>query len=201
MNVHARPLRQTTQAAEGLHRWPWTVAEIERLVEAGIVAENERFELIGGEIVPMNPKGAFHEGVKKELNRHWAKLLPPDLDMITETTFRLGAHDFLEPDFVFWPRALGITGLKPDVVQLVVEIADSSLAYDLGRKAALYAALGIADYWVINAQTLVTHIHREPSPNGFAQISDHAGDAVLTPKLLPGLAVRLTALSLSPSAA
>jgi hypothetical protein len=69
MNEHLRPdrLPGTTQAAEGLPRRRWSVAEIEAMVERGVVLEDERFELIGGEVVPMSPKGARHEAVKKAL--------------------------------------------------------------------------------------------------------------------------------------
>lgn len=201
MNQHFRsPLPATTQAAEGMPRRAWTVAEVEEMVKAGIIAEHERFELIGGEIVPMSPKGAFHETVKMELSRIWSKLAPDDVALITETTFRHGDRDFLEPDFVFWPRALGIAGLKPDVVQLLVEISDSSLAYDLSRKATIYSGLGLRDYWVINARTLLTTIHRDPGADGFATRTEHAGDMLLTPLLLPSLAVRLSDLELKPSA-
>ncbi len=201
MNQHFRRSgTATTQAAEGMPRRAWTVAEVEAMVKAGIIAENERIELIGGEIVPMSPKGAFHETVKKDLNRFWVPLLPSDVDAVTETTFRHGERDFLEPDFVFWPRALGIRGLKPDVVQLLVEIADSSLDYDLDHKATIYAGLGLRDYWVINARTLVTTIHRDPGADGYATRTEHAGDQLITPLLLPSLAVRLTDLGLSPAA-
>ncbi len=197
MNLHVRQHpAPTTQAAEGLPRRAWTIAEIEEMVTAGIIAENERLELIGGEIVPMSPKGAWHETVKAELNLHWARLLPRETILVPETTFRIGERDFLEPDFVFWPRALGIPGLKPEVVQLVVEISDSSLAYDIGRKAAMYAALDIPDYWVINARSLVTRIHRAPAASGFAEITEHAAADLMTPKLLPALAVRLADLGL-----
>lgn len=200
MNLHVRQSPPaTTQAAEGLPRRAWTVAEIEAMVEAGIIAENERFELIGGEIVPMSPKGAFHETVKKELNRYWTKAIPEDVDLVTETTFRHGDREFLEPDFVFWPRTLGIAGLKPDVVQLLVEIADSSLNYDLGRKASIYAGLGLQDYWVIDARSLVTTVHRNPGADGFTSRTEHAHDALLTPLVLPTLAVRLADLRLNPA--
>ncbi len=200
MNEHVRPhSAPTTQAAEGMPRRAWTLAEIEAMVVAGIIEDHERFELIGGEIVPMSPKGAFHETVKAELNLHWARLLPLEAMLVPETTFRIGERDFLEPDFVFWPRALGIAGLKPDVVHLVVEISDSSLAYDIGRKAAMYAALNIPEYWVINARTLTTHIHRAPAANGFARITEHAAGELLTPAQLPSLAVRLADLGLVPT--
>src|SRR5580692_4380084 len=61
------PERPTTQAAEGLPRWCWAVAEIEKLAAAGFFRENERFELVGGEIVPMSPKGIRHEIIREEL--------------------------------------------------------------------------------------------------------------------------------------
>lgn len=197
MNLHTRQtLPTTTQAAEGMPRRAWTVAEVEEMVKAGILAENERVELIGGELVPMSPRGAFHETVKMDLNRHWVPLLPSDVSVVTETTFRHGERDYLEPDFVFWPRALGIAGLKPDVVQLLVEISELSLDYDLGRKAGIYAGLGLRDYWVINARTLVTVIHRYPGSTGYAEIAEHGPGDHLQPLLLPSLAVRLADLGL-----
>jgi Uma2 family endonuclease len=64
-------LSMTTQAAEGLMRRRWTVAEIEEMVRAGILTEDEHFELIGGEVVPMSPKGIRHERVKGTLAEYW----------------------------------------------------------------------------------------------------------------------------------
>ena len=62
-----RPMPRTTMAAEGLPRRPFTVAELEAMVAAGILEEDERIELIGGEVVPMSPKGNQHEVVKAAL--------------------------------------------------------------------------------------------------------------------------------------
>lgn len=67
--------RPTTQAAEGLPRYRWTVAEIDKLSEAGFFRKEDRFELIGGEIVPMQSKGTRHERVKMDLNLHLARTL------------------------------------------------------------------------------------------------------------------------------
>jgi Uma2 family endonuclease len=194
MNRIVTPM--TTTAAEGLPRRCFTVAELEQMVAAGILHEDERIELIGGEIVPMSPKGNHHEVLKIALNIYWARQLPADLLFATETTFRLSEDTYLEPDFVFYPKASGIRGLGAATAQLVVELADTSLAYDLGRKANLYAGFGIAELWVINAVTLDTRIHREPTPTGYRSVADWPPSQVLTPESAPALAVVLSELDL-----
>jgi Uma2 family endonuclease len=194
MNHH--PFPRTTTAAEGLPRRPFTVAELERMVEAGILAEDERIELIGGEVVPMSPKGNHHEMLKTNLTVLWSRQLPPDLMLAQETTFRLDADSYLEPDFVFYPRAGGIRGLTPETARLVVEIADSSLAYDLGLKASVYARFGIVELWVLNAVTLQARIHRDPTPTGYRTIADLPPTSALEPLAGTALAVTLVDLDL-----
>jgi Uma2 family endonuclease len=122
-----RMVTPTTTAAEGLPRRRFTVAELEQMTAAGILHEDERIELIGGEIVPMAAKGAHHEVLKTALNIYWARRLPADLLFTTPTTFRLSTDTYLEPDFVFYPKAGGWKGLSAATAQLVVEIADTSL--------------------------------------------------------------------------
>jgi Uma2 family endonuclease len=193
----------TTQAAEGLPRRRWTVAEIIRLTELGVFGgqgrPHERFELIGGEIVPMSAKGAWHETVKKELNRFWTKAAPDDIDIIPETSWYHSEIDFKEPDFFIWPRAIPLREISAATALLIVEVADTSLAYDLGRKASIYAGLGVRDYWVIDARRLVTHMHRDPIASGYRVVEQHAGGDLLMPALAPALAVRLADLGLQPA--
>ena len=166
------------------------------MVAAGILSEDERIELIGGEVVPMSPKGNQHEILKTALSICWARRLPVDLLFTTETTFRLTPDTYLEPDFVFYPKASGIKGLTAATAKLVVEIADSSLGYDLGRKADLYAGFGIAELWVIDAVRLQARIHRNPSPTGYASVDDLPASQPLVPNAIPVLAVVLAELDL-----
>jgi len=196
MGMNRLAAEMTTMAAEGLPRRRFTVAELERMTAAGILDEDERIELIGGEIVPMSPKGNHHEIVKTALNLYWARKLPADLQFTTETTFRLSPDTYLEPDFVFYPTATGIPGLSATTARLVVEISDSSLGYDLGRKAALYASFGIAELWVIDAVKLTTRIHREPTPAGYGSVVDLPASERLVPQVAAGLAVVLSELQL-----
>jgi Uma2 family endonuclease len=193
MNYPATP---TTNAAEGLPRRRFTVAELEQMVAAGILAEDERIELIGGEVVPMSPKGDHHELMKTALMVHWVRSAPADLQFTTETTFRLTEDTYLEPDFVFYPKATGLRGLNRETAKLVVEIADSGLGYDLGRKAALYAGFGIPELWVIDVVRLKTRVHREPGQGGYRSIADHAADERLVPQAAVALAVTLSNLDL-----
>ncbi len=174
----------------------WSVAEIEAMVQAGVIEEDERLELIGGEVVPMSPKGNRHELLKTSLTRLWSKQAPDDIFLAQETTFRLDEDTFLEPDFVFYRKAIGLVNLKPETALLAAEIADSSLGYDLGHKARLYATFGVRELWVIDAVKLETHIHRRPGIEGYQEKLLVPPNAVLAPDFAPQLAVRLGALEL-----
>lgn len=113
---------------------------------------------------------------------------------VTETTFRLTHYTYLEPDFVFYPKATGIRGLTAETARLVVEIADSSLSYDRGRKAALYAGFGIAELWMIDAVKLETRIYRDPTDQGYRSITDIPTNGNAAPVGLSAPAVTLSAL-------
>ena len=128
---------RVTSAAEGLPRRRFTVAEVEAMVAAGVMEEDERIELIGGELVPMSPKGNHHEVMKRALLDRWIRARPVEIHVAPKTTFRLSEDTYLEPDIVIYPRASGIKGLSANNVLLVVEIADSSLRYDIGRKSLI----------------------------------------------------------------
>jgi Uma2 family endonuclease len=179
MNVTVFP--RITRAAEGLARRRFTVAEVEAMVEAGIMDEDERVELIGGELVPMSAKGAHHELVKVALNDRWTRARPDDCRLAQETTFRLSMDTFLEPDFVIYPRASGLLAISGENVLLVVEIADTSKRYDMGRKAKLYSSFGIRELWVIDAVKKTTRVFRSPSEKGYRDTRDYGPAQTVTP--------------------
>ena len=184
---------RVTRAAEGLERRRFTIAEVEAMVAAGVMKEDERIELIGGELVPMSPKGNQHEVVKTALLQRWYPIVPTtDCRLTPETTFRLSADTYLEPDAVIYPRASGLKALSGPGVLLVVEIADSSLRYDMGRKAALYASFDVRELWVIDAVRLAARVFRAPAPDGYRDVSE-AGAA---DRLVPQFAPQAFALSL-----
>ena len=123
---------------------------------------------------------------------------PTSSGLTPETTFRLSEDTYLEPDIVIYPRASGLRGLTANNVLLVVEIADSSLRYDIGRKAALYASFGIRELWVIDAVRLTTRVFREPAADGYRDMRDFGPTDQLAPLIAPGaFALRLDELELS----
>ena len=148
--MNASAAARVARAAEGLPRRRFTVAEVEAMVAAGVMEEDERVELIGGELVPMSPKGNQHEVVKIALDDRWVRARPDDCRISPETTFRLSEDTYLEPDFVIYlPRD------RPEEPQRRERPARRRnrrfLAHaTTGRKAALYARFGVRELWSSN---------------------------------------------------
>lgn len=188
----------TTQVADGLPRRAFTVDEVERMVEYGVLREPEPFELIGGEFVAIAAKDRRHEVIRTELGLYWGDRRARDLKVVSETPLRLGTHDAPEPDLIVFPASLLAPDVRADTVLLVVEVANSNLLEDLDIKAPRYAVAGVREYWVIDANSLATIVHREPGPNGeYAHRREHASTETLVPLLAPGLAVRIADLGLA----
>jgi len=189
---------RVTTAAEGLPRRRFTVAEVEAMVAAGVIGEDERVELIGGELVPMSPKGLRHEVVKTALLDRWIRIRPEECRLTPETTFRLSADTYLEPDVVIYSRSTGLKCLTGPSALLVVEIADFSLRCDMGRKAALYASFGVRELWVIDAVKLTTRLFRAPAESGYGETRDFGASDRDVPLFAPeAFALRLDELDLS----
>jgi Uma2 family endonuclease len=185
-----------TTAAEGFPRRAFTVEDISRMIAAGVIHEDEKFELVEGEIVMMAAKGFAHERIKSALTVAVARALPADLTMGVEATLRLTNTVLLEPDIAVFPKQLfkrpaAFVQLDPEQAHLVIEVAASSLAYDKGLKARLYARHRVKEFWVIDANTLSTWVHIAPSGDGWTSVTERSPqDRLMTPAL-PGFSIRL----------
>jgi Uma2 family endonuclease len=178
--------------ADGAAKRRFTVDEFLAMGMAGIFGPDERVELLAGEIYVMSPAGRFHEVLRTELAHFWGRRAPDHLMAVEEMQLRL--TDTYQPriDIGVYSRPLLAPDARGPDMLLVVEIADSSLKIDTGLKAQAYASAGVREYWVINAQTRLTTLHREPRSDGsYAVIFDAAADVLATPLLVPELAIRL----------
>lgn len=181
--------------AEPLPRRRFTAAEVFTMLEAGVLSEDEKIELIDGDIVPMAPQSAPHMFIKTKLNRLFAKSLPPQLCVYVEPTLWMPDGSLFDPDLVIAPDMPTPSKLDPAAVLLLIEVAASSLARDLAVKAPRYAAAGIAEYWVVEAETRVTHRLRDPAADGsWARMDRVAPDEHLAAERLPSLSLSMGAL-------
>jgi Uma2 family endonuclease len=190
------PRRPPTSAADGLPRWRWTVAEIEKLSADGYFRDDERFELVGGEIVPMSAKGRRHEIIRGELALRMSRSTSDDIFVISEPQFNLTDDTYLMPDILVHSATIRTPDVRGSDALLVIEVAETSLRYDINTKAPIYAAHGVPEYWVINAATLATIVYQEPSGPTYESVQEVASNAMLAPSRVPAFAVSLGTLQL-----
>ena len=171
-NAAVTLLERTVQAPPTFKRWHWTAEDYLRLGEAGIIGEDERVELIAGEIIHMSPIGDRHSAGSTKANMLFAPRGPSVCLVSVQSPLRLGHGYEPTPDVVvFRPRAdYYLHGHRPEDVLLVIEVADSSRHYDLNEKARIYAAALIPEYWVPDLVEDALVVHREPMADGYASV-------------------------------
>lgn len=147
-----------------------TVDAFHRMGETGILAPTDRVELIDGEIIDMSPIGVLHAAIVARLAMLFSQKLGATAVVWCQNPLHLDDVNEPEPDIaILRPRADFYTTAHPGPADslLVIEVADSSLAYDLGVKVPLYARHGIPEVWVIDAATRCTRIFRQPVGHGY----------------------------------
>lgn len=176
MTVHV------TRALDGFARRAFSVVEFERMFETGIIEDAENLELIEGEIVPMASKNHIHERVKSALNLVIARALPSELWLGIESSLEMSVVTLVEPDLVIYPKSFRLREVRGPDVLLAVEVADTSFAFDRGRKAQLYAGYGVRELWVIEANSGTTYVHVGPTPEGWSRIVEVSPSGLLRPQ-------------------
>ena len=140
----------------------WQRAEYDRLVDLGVF-EGEPLELIGGELLVAEPQGAYHVSAVGKVEYALRAMLPPSWLVRTQAPISLDDESEPEPDVAVVPGVPGdYRAAHPSQPALLVEVSDSSLAFDRGRKGSLYARAGVADYWIVNLVDHTLEIYREP---------------------------------------
>ncbi len=146
-----------------------TVSDFHRMGEAGIFAAGDRVELIDGEVIDLPPIGALHAAIVDRLARHLGRSVGESVVVHCQNPIRLDDVSEPEPDIALLrPRADGYMSAHPgpEDVLVVIEVADTSLAYDLGVKVPLYARHGIPEARVIDAATRQTRFLRKAERRG-----------------------------------
>jgi Uma2 family endonuclease len=175
-----------------------TVAEYDRMAECGVFDRDvrRRLELIQGEIREMNPIGPLHENAVDAL-AEWSLLSVPRQQVRVRVQNSLGLpglESVPEPDLA-WVARRDYSQARPTAadVFLVIEVAESSLRYDLGEKADLYAAAGMVDYWVVNLPDRTIQVRRDPAEGRYRSLRAYAGEEV-RPLAFPEIALSVSLL-------
>lgn len=172
-----------------------TVDEVYALTESGVLREGERFELIDGEIVPMAAtKADWHAIMEARLNHALVSAMPDHARVYLAPSITLAPNLLLEPDLAVLPRGAMIRSIRGPDVLLLIEVADSSLSYDLRVKAPLYAQHGVREYWVVDAVRQTVRVHKAPSSGTYSDVEEYDADVAITPSLLEDLTIRLDTL-------
>ena len=172
----------------------FTVSEYHSLAEAGILTEDDRVELIEGEIFQMAPIGNRHAGCVKRLNRLFSSGLGDRVLLGVQDPIVVDDHSEPEPDIsVLRPRPddYSTSHPTPEDIFLVVEVADSSAPFDRFKKIPVYARNGIPEVWLIDLTTDRIEVYREPSAMSYRDVRQlKAGDR-LVPLTFPDLVLEV----------
>lgn len=165
------------------------------MIDAEIIAEDEPFELVEGDLVARFPKGNDHEIIKSELSYLFVLGTTDDVRVAVATTVYLDQWTFLEPDLCLYHRGILPEEVKGTDVLLAIEVAEASLGYDRGLKARIYAKHGVRELWVVDAKTRETWVHLRPQPDGqWGSIERISPDASIAPEALPAIVVTMADL-------
>jgi Uma2 family endonuclease len=183
-----------TQAADGLPRRGFTNADIQRMVDAGVLEPDEPMELIKGEIVPMPSEHDLHGRARALLTRAFIEALGREWFIATELSLFLADDVEFKPDLHVFPATLRSHDVRGADVLIAIEIAASSQRRDFVLKAPIYAENGVRELWVLDLDTRVATLFRDPGPQGYATREERPADAVLSPVALPNVKLRLADL-------
>jgi Uma2 family endonuclease len=177
-----------------------TVADYDRMIAEGAFEggpNRQRIELIDGELRPMSPIGPVHEQLLDRLMR-WscAKTSPDGVSVRAQCSIGIPELDHVPQPDIVWARGRDYSLGRPlaaDIL-LIIEISDSSLDYDRGAKANMFAAAGIADYWVVNIPDRCVEVLRQPKGRRYRSHDVFTVPDKIRPLAFPKLALPLATL-------
>ena len=172
-----------------------TLAQYDRMIGAGVFDQRrrQRLEFVRGEIRDMAPIGSPHEEIVDRLTVWSIESLPKARVRVrVQNSIGLPTLESApEPDLA-WVVQRDYSGRRPTAedVLLVIEVAETSLAYDTGEKAELYGAAGIGDYWVIDVAGRAIEVRREPVGGRYRSLKTFTGEEEVHPLAMPEVFLR-----------
>ena len=172
----------------------FTVDEYYRMAEVGLLSEDDRVELIEGEIVEMSPIGSMHAGTVSRSNAFLNRKLGDAVIVSVQNPIRISDFSEPEPDLALLkPRKDFYTKAHPTAedVLVVIEVADTSLNYDRNVKLPLYARAGIPEAWLMVLPKDIIEVHSQPENGKYKKIQRLRRGKTLVSSTLPGFACKV----------
>ena len=174
-----------------IHRF--TVDEYHRLVETGVLHEDDNVELIEGRIVDMVPIGSKHASCVNRIIQLFADKLQKRAIVSSQNPVDLGKHSEPEPDIAILKWRNDFYRDKhpsPQDILLIIEVADASLEYDKFTKTPLYARAGIQELWLLNLLENTIEVYRSPSIDGYKTITSLSSTETVSPLSFPDIVIK-----------
>jgi Uma2 family endonuclease len=172
----------------------FTVDEFLTVAATDVFGDGEHAELWDGDIIMAPSEGGAHFNVKAELLAWLVRHAPSSVKTGPTGPLKIGENTLLEPD-LFWFEPRGRADIpEPAQMKLVIEVAVTSLARDRTEKALKYAQAGITDYWVVDAESLTTWVHRRPSAEGYGEVREFTQYEAIAPLAAPHVSVVMATL-------
>ncbi len=169
---------------------PLTRREYDRMVDLGMF-EDERIELLRGQLVTMSPQGSPHSILTGRLAQRLTRALDETFEVLSHSPFAASDDSEPEPDISVSRRRLRGTA-HPRKALLLIEVAESSLRKDRAVKSSIYAEANVPEYWIVDLKAKLVHVFTRPSAAGYKQIEVHKRGDMLVPLKLPGIALGVT---------
>jgi Uma2 family endonuclease len=191
-----RGVRSNVMAVE-VQKHLFTVREFHQMAEGGVFAEDDRVELLGGEIFEMTPIGSRHAGWVNYLSQTLTAQLGSSVIVSVQNPFVLDNFSEPQPDLlILRPRSDFYSGSHPtpEDVRVVIEVADSSESFDRRAKLPRYAQAGIPEAWLIVLNGNAVDVYDDPSTDGYRAHRRFERGEQLTSRQFPSLTVVVSEL-------
>ena len=178
-----------------MKRRRFTVADFLRLAEIGFLADDERVELIRGEIIEMSPISEGHASTVMRLVSLLSRMFGQRALLSVQNPVQLDDATLPQPDVALLRPRDDFYGQRhpgPEDTLLLIEVSDTTLTYDRRVKTALYSAAGVMEYWIINLQKRQIEVYREPQSEGYRTMTRYAPGETLSPLAFPEVQLDIT---------
>lgn len=180
----------------------WSRVEYDRLIAAGFFQPDDPIELIGGQLIVSEPQGSYHFTAVRAVEEALRVAFGAGWDVRGQGPVALDDESEPEPDLAVVPGSFRdyVAG-HPSRPVLVVEVSESSLAFDRHHKGSVYARAGLADYWIVNLVDRVLEVYRDPVQDSAAAFGWRYGpthtfgpESSISPLALPSASIRVADL-------